>query len=162
MSKEPLKCFSASALSIIPRFADSSRVRLAADAKFARSLSYRSIASALSLLFMGQLLPAKAQQTTLTAGQDVYTNGLNASKYDLLLGGNVTWRTAFSVNSAARSNIAIAGAGNTITAGTGNRLLSFSQNSNVSITDATITSQVFTSARDGLFKPDISNTTVNL
>ncbi|MFZ1179929.1 MAG: autotransporter-associated beta strand repeat-containing protein, partial [Herbaspirillum sp.] len=77
----------------------------------------------------------------------------------------MTWRTAFSVNSAARSNIAIDGAGNIITAGGSNsqRFLIFSQNSNVSITNATITSQPFTGAKSGLFQLlNISNTIVNL
>ncbi|MFZ1181019.1 MAG: hypothetical protein WAN92_05790, partial [Herbaspirillum sp.] len=82
--------------------ASSSRTRPGADATFAGRLLYLIIVSVLFLLLMGQLLPAKAQQTTLTAGQDVYTNGLNAGKYDLLLGGGVTWRTAFNVNSAAK------------------------------------------------------------
>src|SRR5580765_4581363 len=100
----------------LPALTSSSRTRSGDDATFAGRLLYLIIISVLFLLLMGQLLPAKAQ-TTLTAGQDVYLNGFRFGRYDLLLGGNVTWRTAFSVNSAASSNIAIAGAGYTITAG---------------------------------------------
>src|SRR5580765_4519946 len=153
----------------LPALTSNSRTRLGADATFAGRLLYLIIVSVLFLLLMGQLLPAKAQQTTLITGQDIYTNGLNAGKYDLLLGGGVTWRTAFNVNSAAKSNIAIDGAGNIgvvniITAGGSNtqRLLIFSKNSNVSITNATIISLPFFGAKSGLFQMNTNNTTVNM
>ncbi len=125
---------------------------------------HASIVRAFPLLLMTAALPVEAQ-TVLAAGQDVYANGLNLGLYNLQLGGDVTWLTNFTINSAARSNITIDGAGHTITSGSnsGQRLLSFSQNnSNISITNATIASQPFTGAQSGMFLLNTSNNTINM
>lgn len=123
----------------------------------------KAIVFAFPALYLGGALPALGQ--TLTAGQDIYTNGLNAGYYDLVLDGNVSWNTAFSMNSAAKSTISIDGNGYTITTSSNNsqRLFNITQATNtISITNATITSQPFTGAQSTLIKIGESNDVVNL
>ncbi|MBK5143083.1 autotransporter-associated beta strand repeat-containing protein [Budviciaceae bacterium BWR-B9] len=115
---------------------------------------HKAIVLAFPAIYLSISIPVQAA-TTLTEGQDIYTNGLNTGAYDLFLGGNVTWNTMFAMNSAAKTVITIDGNNYTITANgsSSQRLLDITQVSNtVSITNATITSKPFTGARNSLIR----------
>ncbi|AWH88259.1 autotransporter-associated beta strand repeat-containing protein [Limnobaculum parvum] len=115
---------------------------------------HKAIVLAFPALYLSISIPVQAA-TTLTEGQDIYTNGLNTGSYDLLLDGNVTWNTMFAMNSAAKTVITIDGNHYTITANgsSSQRLLDITQTNNtISINNATITSKPFTGARSSLIR----------
>ncbi|WP_179038428.1 autotransporter-associated beta strand repeat-containing protein [Limnobaculum xujianqingii] len=115
---------------------------------------HKAIVLAFPALYLSLSMPIQAA-TTLTEGQDIYTNGLNTGAYDLFLGGNVSWNTMFAMNNAAKTVITIDGNNYTITANGSStqRLLDITQVSNtVSITNATITSKPFTGPRYSLIR----------
>ncbi|TQS91095.1 autotransporter outer membrane beta-barrel domain-containing protein [Limnobaculum zhutongyuii] len=115
---------------------------------------HKAIVLAFPALYLSISIPVQAA-TTLTEGQDIYTNGLNTGAYDLLLGGNVSWNTMFAMNNAAKTVITIDGNNYTITANGSStqRLLDITQVSNtVSITNAIITSKPFTGPRYSLIR----------
>ncbi|MCD1125453.1 autotransporter outer membrane beta-barrel domain-containing protein [Jinshanibacter sp. LJY008] len=124
----------------------------------------KAIVFSFPALYLGVSMNATGAQT-LVDGQDIYANGLNAGAYDLVLDGDVTWNTAFTINSAAKSTIAIDGDGNVINISTynGQRLFNIYETQNsIAINDATITADPFAGARYALIKLETSKTTVNL
>ncbi|AWH88258.1 autotransporter outer membrane beta-barrel domain-containing protein [Limnobaculum parvum] len=135
------------------------------DGKYRFNSLHKAIVFSFPAVYLGVSMGATGAQTTLTEGQDIYANGLNTGAYDLLLNGDVTWKTAFNINAAGKSTIAIDGNGKVITIGTssGQRLFDIDEAlDTIAIKNATITADPFTGARSTLVKIDSSKTTVNL
>ncbi|MCD1125452.1 autotransporter-associated beta strand repeat-containing protein [Jinshanibacter sp. LJY008] len=115
---------------------------------------HKAIVLAFPAFYLSLSIPLHAA-TTLTEGQDIYTNGLNTGSYDLLLDGNVTWNTMFAMNNLSKTVITINGNDYTITinGSSSQRLLDITQTSNtISINNVTITSKPFTGARSSLIR----------
>ncbi|QBH97620.1 autotransporter outer membrane beta-barrel domain-containing protein [Limnobaculum zhutongyuii] len=134
------------------------------NGKYKFNSLHKAIVFSFPAVYLGFSMSAIGAQT-LTDGQDIYVNGLNTGTYDLLLNGDVSWNTAFNINSAGKSTIAIDGNGNIITISTnsGQRLFDINQAlDTISIKNATITADPFSGARSTLIKIDSSKTTLNL